>query len=189
MQTAAEKIETTREAVGIFHDVIQLEEAVGELQSSGFDRAQISLLAGEEAVIEKLGAVYEKTQDAEDDPAAPRTAFVSKGSIAETKTLATGLLVYVGAIAATGAVVASGGTLGPIIAAAAAGGGASGAIGFALTRLLGDKKAKDMQEQLDHGGVVVWVQAPSPTEESKACEILRKHGAADVHVHELPSAR
>jgi hypothetical protein len=46
---------TIREAVGVFHDPASLQEAIDELLSSGFDRAELSLLAGEHAVEEKLG--------------------------------------------------------------------------------------------------------------------------------------
>ena len=66
-----------REAVGVFQDAEALEAAVDSLLSQGFDRAEISLLAGERAVEAKLGAHYRRVQDLEDDPGAPRQAFVS----------------------------------------------------------------------------------------------------------------
>ena len=49
---------TIREAVGVFHDPASLQEAIDELLSSGFDRAEVSLLAGEHAVEEKLRHRY-----------------------------------------------------------------------------------------------------------------------------------
>ena len=51
---------TIREAVGVFRDPASLQEAIDELLSSGFDRAEVSLLAGEHAVEEKLGHRYRK---------------------------------------------------------------------------------------------------------------------------------
>lgn len=36
-----------REAVGVFHNAAEMEAAIEALEESGFDRAEISLLAGE----------------------------------------------------------------------------------------------------------------------------------------------
>ncbi len=44
-----------REAVAVFDDAEALQAAIDELESSGFDRAEISLLAGAKSVEEKLG--------------------------------------------------------------------------------------------------------------------------------------
>ncbi|MCC2663290.1 MAG: hypothetical protein K0S35_1212, partial [Geminicoccaceae bacterium] len=65
-----------REAVGVFHDRDSLEDAVEDLLSAGFDRSELSLLAGEQAVEQKLGHAYQKVQELEDDAAVPRAAFV-----------------------------------------------------------------------------------------------------------------
>ena len=45
--------ETLTEAVAVFHDGAQLQDAVDELLSSGFNQAELSLLASEDAVEEK----------------------------------------------------------------------------------------------------------------------------------------
>ena len=47
--------DTLREAVGVFTSENDLQAAIDELLSSGFHRAELSLLASEEAVNEKLG--------------------------------------------------------------------------------------------------------------------------------------
>ena len=46
------------EVVGIFHAADDLEDAIDELMHSGFDRAELSLLASEDAVAEKLSHFY-----------------------------------------------------------------------------------------------------------------------------------
>jgi hypothetical protein len=51
---------TVHEAVGVFNRPGDLQGAIDELLSSGFDRAELSLLASEHAVEEKLGHRYEK---------------------------------------------------------------------------------------------------------------------------------
>ena len=43
-----------------------------------------------------------------------------------------------------------------------------------------------MQEQLDHGGLLLWVRTTDPDHEEHAMTILKRNGAEDVHVHDLP---
>ncbi len=188
MMTAREHPETVRETVAVFHRADDLENAVADLESSGFDRRDISLLASQNAVKEKLGHAYREIGEAKDDPRAPRAAFVSKASVAEGQGLLAGMLAYIGAAAATGAVVASGGTAAAIIGAAAATGGATGLAGAALAKWIGDKRANYLQEQLDRGGILLWVRTPDPDTERRAHEIFQRHHADDVHAHELPAA-
>jgi hypothetical protein len=69
-----------REAVGVFDTAESLEDAIDELQSSGFDRAELSLLASERTVEEKLGHAYRRVKELEDEARVPRTGFVSTES-------------------------------------------------------------------------------------------------------------
>jgi hypothetical protein len=180
---------TVREAVGVFHSWESLEAAVDELQNSGFDQSEVSLLAGEKAVQDKLGHLYEKSSDLEDDADAPRAAYVARDSLVEAKTGVIGGLAYVGAIAAVGAIVASGGTLAWAIGGAALAGGGGGLIGAVASRWLGREGAKDLQAKLDKGGLLLWVRVRDHEHEKRAVDILSKHSADDVHVHELPVSR
>ncbi|MEQ9487414.1 MAG: hypothetical protein RIM72_00290 [Alphaproteobacteria bacterium] len=176
-----------REAVGVFNNADSLVAAIDELQSSGFDRAEISLLASESAVQEKLGHMYEKVSDLEDDPAAPRTAYVSTESIGDAKGSLIGGLIYVGAMAAVGSIVASGGSLGIALIGATALGGTGGFIGAILAEWVGKHHADFLQEQLDHGGLILWVRTRDETHEKRATKILSSHSAYDVHVHGRPN--
>ncbi len=177
---------TVREAVGIFHDADTMQSAIDELLSNGFARGELSLLASEEAVREKLGHQYERVQDTEDDPGIPREIYVAPESRGDAEGGIVGGLVYVGAVAAAGAIVASGGTLAAAIAAAAAAGAGGGVIGAALAGLLEKRHADYIHEQLDHGGLVLWVVARDAAHEKKAVDILSRHSADDVHVHDIP---
>jgi hypothetical protein len=103
--------DASREAFGIFHSASGLQDAIDDLLSSGFDRSELSLLASEHAVDEKLGHRYARVDVLADDAEAPRAAFVSTEAIGDAEGGIIGGLVYVGAIAAVGAVVATGGTL------------------------------------------------------------------------------
>ena len=95
--------------------------------------------------------------------------------------------MYVGATAAAGAIVATGGTLAAGIAAAAVGGGAGGLIGTTLAGWVGDTHAKHLQEQLDRGGLLLWVRTTDDKREKRAVDILSKHSGHDVHVHSIPA--
>ena len=75
--------ETVREAVGVFAGESDLQAAIDELLSSGFHRAELSLLAGESAVNEKLGSGFASARVAEGNPAVPRTAYVSPEAIGD----------------------------------------------------------------------------------------------------------
>ncbi|KAB0264990.1 hypothetical protein [Microvirga brassicacearum] len=174
-----------REAVGIFDDPEHLQDGIDELLSSGFDRAALSLLAGEQIVEEKLGHRYRKVEVLADDPNVPRSAYVSMEAIGDLEGGLIGGLTYVGATAAIGAVVASGGTLAATIAGAALVGGVGGLVGSVLAKWVGEHHANYLQEQIDHGGLLLWVRADDPDAEKRAITILKKHSGRDVHVHPL----
>lgn len=183
-----QEIDAVREAVGVFKTAGTLQEAIDDLMSSGFDRAELSLLAGEHAVEEKLGHKYQKVTELEDDAAVPRCCYVSTESIGGAEGGLIGGLLYVGAVAAAGAIVASGGTFAAAITGAALAGGAGGLIGSVLARLVGDHHAHYLQEQLEHGGLLLWVRTRDAEHEKRAVDILRKHSGLDVHVHAIPWA-
>lgn len=175
-----------REAVGVFADADAMQHAIDDLLSSGFDRDELSLLAAEETVDEKLGHKYEKVAEIEDDATVPRTRYVSPESMSDAKAALIGGLLSVGALGAIGAIVASGGTLVAAITGAAVGAGTWGLLGEFLAKLVGDHHAHYIQEQLEHGGLLLWVRCSNSEREKNAMEILSKHSGRDVHVHALP---
>jgi hypothetical protein len=182
----AEK-ETVREVMGIFSRSEDLQEAIDELLSAGFDRSQLSLLASEQAVAQKLGRLYARAATLADDPTAPRAAYVSPEARGDAEGGAIGALMYIGAIAAAGAVVGSGGTLAAAIVAAAASAGAGGLIGSVLATWIGAHHARYLHDQIVKGGLLLWVRAWKAEDEPRAAEILRKHSGGDVHAHTLPT--
>jgi hypothetical protein len=141
-----------REVVGVFSDGYALESAVNELLNSGFDLGDISLLAGEEAVVAKLGHKYEKVEDVEDDDQAPRVAYVPRESR---------------------------GVIGAEV---------GGLIGAVLGEFMEERHAKYLQEQLDHGGLLLWVRTRDSAQEEKAKQIIAQHSGRDVHAHDAPVA-
>jgi outer membrane lipoprotein SlyB len=175
--------EGVREAVAVFHAAGDLEAAVDKLLSCGFNRAEISLLASEQAVEAKLGHRYRRVAALEDDRQVPRAAYVSREAIGDAEGALIGGLTYVGATIAAGAVVASGGTLAAVIAAATLSAGAGGLIGAAMAKLVGHRHQQHLQEQLDRGGLLLWVRTWDARDEARAVAILRRHAGEDVHLH------
>ena len=174
-----------REVAGVLRSRDELEVAVDALLRAGFDRADIDLMAGLDAVVEKLGGIYAPAQELADVPEAPRRAFLAREDVTIPLVGAAGILTYVGAIAAAFGVVASGGALALALAAAAAGGVVAGGIGALIAHSLGREQARELEEQMAAGGLVLWVRVRSPEREEKAQQILREHGAQAVRAHEI----
>lgn len=183
--TIVSETRTVREAVAVFDHAEHLQDAIDELLSSGFNRAELSLLAGEETVREKLGR-HGSTVSLADNPSTPRADYVSPEAIGDAEGAVIGALMYVGAMAATGAVVASGGTLAALLISVTLAGGGGALIGAAMARFIGDHHAAYLQKQLDRGGLLLWVRAWNEDDEKTAAAILRKHSGSDVHIHEFP---
>ena len=177
---------TETEAVAVFHDARSLQSAADALLISGFDRANLSLLAGREAVEKKLGHLYSSVTELEDDSHVKTRAYAGEDSLTEAKTAAVGGLFFVGAVAAAGAVVASGGTMAAAIIGALAAGGTGGAIGAALAGIVGRRHADALQGHLDKGGLLLWVRTVDSAHEQRALEILKDNAGEDVHLHALP---
>jgi hypothetical protein len=186
--TTEEKGGQIREAVGVFGDADTMQHAIDDLLSSGFDRADLSLLAAEETVNAKLGRKYQKVVEIEDDGGVPRTRYLSQEGIGEGEYVFTGGLVLLGSLSAVGVIVASGGALAAAITGAALGAGTWGLLGELLARFIGAQHAEYIQEQLTHGGLLLWVRCLNKDREESAMEILSRHSGRDVHVHTVPAA-
>lgn len=187
MTKDTKKVITVHEAVGIFDNEDALHTAIDELQENGFMRQELSVLAEEKAVEEKLHRIYKRTEEAIDDPDAPRTIFVPQETLGEAEGALIGTPLYVAATTAGAVTVASGGTILTAIVAAAAAGAAGTAIGGVLASFLAQHHADYIQDQLGKGGILLWVHLRSPDMEEKARQILAKHTNKDVHIHEIPA--
>ncbi len=181
------KIPTVREAVGVFQTEQALRAAVDDLLLHGFSRSEISLLAPVSSVEKELEHSFTSVRELEDDPAVPTTAYISTESRGDAEGGVFGGLIYVGALATLTAVVASGGAIGAAIIAAVAGGVGGGAIGAVLARIIGQHHADYISEQLEHGGLLLWVRTWNADGEQTAKKILSDHSGLDVHIHDLPA--
>ncbi|MEH6662806.1 MAG: hypothetical protein V7679_14240 [Parasphingorhabdus sp.] len=174
-----------REAVGIFDSEEQLQAAIDDLLSHGFNRAEISVLAPVAAVEEKLGHRFKSVAELEDDPEAMSKAYVPVETIGDAEGAVIGSLLYVGAFAGI-VLVASGGALAAALAALALGGSGT-ALGVVLAQFIKQHHADYIAEQLEKGGLLLWVRTWDQKDEAKAVELLSAHSAHDVHIHALPA--
>jgi len=173
------------EAVAVFLDVESFQAAIDDLLSVGFDHADINVLAHEDTITSKLGPAHASTELG-DDPDVPRIGYVPDETIGNAEGALIGAGVYVPAMFGGLAVAASGGTLLGVFAAAALAGGAGGLVGAALARYIGHEHAKHLDQHLQHGGLLLWVRTRDAAREKQALEILRRHSAHDVHLHQIP---
>lgn len=84
------------EVVGLFDSMDNLQSAIDDLLTHGFDRSEISLLAEDATAREKVGA--KRSVEIEDSDEAPRISYIENESLNEGKASLIGLLFYVGAI-------------------------------------------------------------------------------------------
>lgn len=180
-----DRAERVREAVGVFGDARDLEQAVQDLLTSGFNQEDVSVLAREETVSAQLGHRLRDIREVEDDPEAPRRAWAGPESRTQGRGALAGVMGYVGAVTAGGLAFAVGGPVSAVVAAGLVAGGAMGAAGVALGNLLDRRFADSLRNQLEHGGILLWVHVRDPEQERAAVEVLNRHAARDVHVHEL----
>jgi hypothetical protein len=172
-----------REVVGVFDTVDNLQSAIDDLLTGGFDRSEISLLAEEDKVRQKLGDKDVSAGELEDSPSAPRTPYIDAESLNIGKASIVGVLFYVGVIIGAGLALALGLSLTSAIAIGLLTGGAAGVVGLMISKLVADRQTSWAQSQLKHGGLLLWARAWNDERERAAMEIMRRHGGRDVHAH------
>lgn len=176
-----------REAVAAFGEPEALQSAVSDLQSHGFDRADITFMA-RESLTGHLTQGYEATRQAADDPHARREAVTDETDIRQRRTLEVSLATVLAGFAAAGFTIATGGATLLAAGVTAAAVGAVGGAGALLGKAYGKSQETFLREQLERGGILVWVRTPDAAAEERAQSILRKYAAHDVHIHEVPAS-
>lgn len=175
--------ETIREAVGLFPDMQHLQDAVRDLEGTAFPRQDISVLGNRAEIEQIFGEPTVNPDIAEDASQSPRQSPVRP----EEKTIAASAVMgggaYVGVIAMALAVPPL--SAPAMLAAVALGAGTGAAVGRGVVKLLEEHFAKNVQEQVDKGGLLLWVRTPDEEKERLACDILTQHGASHVKIHEV----
>ncbi len=171
------------EAVGVFDKFEDFQAAFYDLRMVGFSRHDISLLAKQEVLEEKLGKAYWRASELEDNPEAPRAAFVSEEAIGELQGAIAGGFFFVGSYIALAAMLTAASTLAASIAAVAIGGSPALVIGALLARRVGKQHKDYYANQIEHGGILLWVRTHDDAREDLAVKIMKAHSGRDVHVH------
>ncbi len=179
----ASNAETMRECVGLFLSADDLQEAIRELEGTSFPRQDISVMGARSDLMEVFGSKTIDPHMAMDNPDTPRAAPARP----EEKTIGASAMVgvpaYVGAMAAA---ISAGAVAFPaILGAAVIGGMGGGALGGILAKLFGDRDVRHYEEQIDRGGLLLWVRTPDRDREEVAVSIMRKFHALEVHVHDI----
>lgn len=175
-----------REAVGVFDTKDQLDETIKDLRTSGFGRHEISVRGSDAAVQEQYGRPFIDPTLLQDDPGAPRSTLV----VPEELGVAQGVLLGVGMLAGAAlGVVATDGAAGNGATATVLAGVIIGAVfGSMLVWLLSSQYYRFFRTQEKTGGIVLWIKTEDAAASEKAQAILKRHGAHDVHVHDMAVA-
>ena len=176
----------TREVTGVFHSRKALDAAVDELLLAGYDRADIDVSTSPDEVQRRLNYRYIPAADLADVPTAPRQPFVGEDDVLVTDAVLGSVVGCACALAITYYLVTRNiGPLSIIIFAAVCGFVAGGAALFWARRRLRRERALGLERLSEAQGLLIWVRVQSPEKETEAQEILLRHGAEAVHVHEI----
>lgn len=171
------------EVVGVFDTFESMQAAMYDLMIAGFSRYDISVLGSETALKEKLGSAFWQAKDLEDNPNAPRAAFVSEEAIGELEGAIVGGFIFLGSYIAMTAMLTPVSTLAASIAAVAIGGGPAAVIGSLLARRVGKHHKDYYANQIKNGGILIWVRTADAEKERLAKTIMEGHSGRDVHSH------
>jgi hypothetical protein len=175
-----------REVTGIFHSRDALDAAAYELVLTGFDRADIDVLASLDEVPKRLGPVYVASAELADVKQAPRQPFVGRDDVTAVNAVTAGTVGAVASAATAYFALIGGGSGTAAGTAAVLVGLLAAAIAFLLTvRVFRREEREGLDALMAHRGLILWVRVRSPEQENIAQEILRAHGARAVRVHEI----
>ncbi|MCG8492503.1 MAG: hypothetical protein MI743_12865 [Sneathiellales bacterium] len=177
--------EMVREAVGVFHDVGAIHDCVEDLQSQGFDRADITMLSRPQVVGDRTMLPIEDTLQTEDSPTALRGPVVEPESVGDAQGALLGVPIYILTLCGAGISAALGFSTSMLITTAGLAGVIGAIIGYLLLRTMQRRNEGYYLRQLEHGGIPLWVHVRDDDHERRAMEILMENNAEDVHLHDL----
>ena len=174
-QVSKMKQRKIREAVGVFDDPKELDEAVAELEVTAFPRHDISILGSD-------GESFSQKEH-EDNPNASRGISIRP----EEKSIGAGVLIGCCAyIAGCAVAIAAKATSGFAMLAAITGGSIAGAaVGAVIVLAIGRKIKARIEKKIRNGGLVLWVRIAEPENGKLALDIMRRHGGKHVHINRI----
>ncbi len=170
-----------KEAVGIFQNQQDMDEAIADLEAAMFPRHNISVIGSKARMEERFGSETLSPELLEDNPRAPKDASIRPEEKTIASTVIVGVPAFFGGCAAalmvnpaTSLVLVTAVVFGSVVGAAI-----GGSVLFGIKTYLDNR----VQEQIKEGGLVLWVKTFKPEQERQAKAIMKDHGAQDVHFH------
>jgi hypothetical protein len=170
-----------RQLVGLFEDQSTFEAAINDLQGTGIDRSQLSILS-HKSFEEHDPHNEEEAAEAALDPESKGTAVTSDVDLRQGRTMLSGMAGAVGGSVTGAAILLTGAAAAAALPLAAAAGLGFGAAAHAAGRKASHTEVRHLREQLEHGGIVLWVTPRTQHEEETAMDILGRRAARSIAV-------
>ncbi len=154
------------EVQGHFPNDAALQDALGLLTTAGYDRADLSLPDEQQAAMPTPNETAENPTDGVDQ--------------AQLRTMGTGMAAYAGAVAAGGAVIATGGAAALAVGAAAALGIGGAAAANATGQAAEHAQVADHDRKGAEGHLILAVRTESDEEIAEVTTLMQQAGATDV---------
>ena len=180
----------TREVTGVFHSRKALDAAVQDLLLADVDRADIDVSASVDELQRRLNYSAIPAPDLADIPTAPRQPYVGEDDVLGTDAVVGSVAGCAAAVGVAFYLAAQG--MQPIsvgILAVLSGIIVAGVAVLWARRRLQRERAEGLEKLSEAQGLLIWVRVRSPEQEAQAQEILVRHGAEAVHVHEIDLAK
>jgi hypothetical protein len=180
----------TREVTGVFHSRKAFDAAVQDLLLADLDRADIDVSASVDELQRRLNYSAIPAPDLADIPTAPRRPYVGEDDVLGTDAVVGSVAGCAAAVGVASYLVAQG--MQPIsvgILAVLSGIIVAGVAVLWARRRLQRERAQGWEKLAEAQGLLIWVRVRSPEQEAQAQEILVRHGAEAVHVHEIDLAK
>ena len=180
----------SREVTGVFHSRKALIDAADDLLVAGFDRADIDVSAPFDELQRRLNYQSIPPADLADIPTAARQSLIDQGDVLTTDAVVGGGAGCIGAVAVAYFLIVRG--MAPLsvgIVSVLTGLVVGGAAVLVVRRRLQREGVRGLEKLAEAHGLLIWVRVLSPEKEAQAQEILVRHGAEAVHVHEIELAK
>ena len=181
---------SSREVTGVFRSRKALIDAADDLLVAGFDRADIDVSAPFDELQRRLNYQSIPPADLADIPTAARQPLVDQADVLTTDAVVGSLAGCIGAVAMAYFLIIRG--MAPLsvgIVSVLTGLVVGGVAVLVVRRRLQRERVRGLEKLAEAHGVLIWVRVQSPEKEAEAQEILARHGAEAVHVHEIELAK
>lgn len=174
-----------REAVGVFRDLEGLRSAIEALHEVGFEDADFAVMTTARTLEQQLGHLYESVDHRASSGMPRRHVYTRRQDAAAVDAFFVDWFDSVGATPLVGTVVASSGPLATTLAAATAREGDGNDLNATLSHLFGQPHARNIADEIDRDGLLLWVRTSEPAQDRRAARVLLRQSGHHVRIHDL----